>query len=706
MEDGLNFSGLTVDNNGRARFSGLQSGIDLVGIVDQLVQARRIPIDRLEDEIVVNETKMEAYQQLNTLSTAFRGTLDKLRGVISLDNKNNAFEKKQAFANSSRKASLLSNGQTQASPAANLIGVTVSPAAQLGNYTIEVLRTAQAHRVSSESVSSFSDPLSASFAGFTGGTFELNDVEMTIGSNASMADLRDLINSSSSGVQASIVSAGDSEHYLVLTAAETGVDIEFAAGAGSLDALKEIGVLDTNGDVANLLEEAHTALMTAGGLKDKARYQSTSFQNPTNSLDTLSSGLIGNGSFNLSSNGTSFAVNYSSTDNVNDLINNINTAAGIAGSNIVASMEQNVGGSGFRLVIQDSNGDKVTINGDTGDLVSTMAFENPKIIERSSNTVDDLFTGITLNLFQAEAGTEIRIEVDRNLNEVKQSIVDFVDAYNELRVYANAQSQLVAADDQQDEDNQVGLLFGDRALSAVKSTLSTALSTPINGVDTAFSILAQIGVDFIDNQTVDDPILYETLDIDEAKLDEALLNNPEEVRSLFAFRHTSSNASFTVLGFDGQQTYLPSGLNINFSHDGTDFTSIDLDGDSSAVEVNGNSIKIIKGAATGMTIFYNNNGDIQSGGVNIKYTMGFAAKLTSEMDDLLSATGLIKTQEKVLEDLNTTKQSRITELTRRLEDYRTELNRQYTAMEAKISEAETIRQSIEQTASALQGNRK
>jgi flagellar capping protein FliD len=53
-----------VTENGRVRFSGFASGIDFQSAVEGIMEARRIPVDRLETKIEENTAKIDA---LNTL---------------------------------------------------------------------------------------------------------------------------------------------------------------------------------------------------------------------------------------------------------------------------------------------------------------------------------------------------------------------------------------------------------------------------------------------------------------------------------------------------------------------------------------------------------------------------------------------------------------------------------------------------------------
>ena len=94
----LNLNSLTVDESGRVTLSGLGTGIDFVSAVDQMIAARRIPVDRLEANIDSNALKIQAYQDLKLVLSAFQNSLDTLRGAVSLDKTKDDFAAKEPFA--------------------------------------------------------------------------------------------------------------------------------------------------------------------------------------------------------------------------------------------------------------------------------------------------------------------------------------------------------------------------------------------------------------------------------------------------------------------------------------------------------------------------------------------------------------------------------------------------------------------------------
>src|SRR5687768_13218125 len=102
MASNLNLDSIKVDGSGRVSFSGLGSGIDLQGTVDAIIEAKRVPIDRIEQRISDNEAKVAALQDLRSLALNLESAVGQLRGALSFDGSADIFEAKQAFATTTR----------------------------------------------------------------------------------------------------------------------------------------------------------------------------------------------------------------------------------------------------------------------------------------------------------------------------------------------------------------------------------------------------------------------------------------------------------------------------------------------------------------------------------------------------------------------------------------------------------------------------
>jgi flagellar hook-associated protein 2 len=553
----INANSLITDANGRVRFSGLQSGIDFNAAVDSIMQARRIPVDRIEAQIEERTAKLDALSELRTLMTGLRTSLNNLYGRVTLGNAGDLFQTKTTFASTSR-----TDGQT-ASQAGNLLGVSVTNAAEAGAHEVEIDQIARAHRIGGATFSSTGDDLgtaSGAGAGAVAGSFDINGVTVTVESTDTLLSLRDRINAANSGddatgVRASIVSVNSGENVLVLTAEETGQTIALDNETGGI--LAELGISDDGGaTLSNELQSPRTAQFYADGLLDADKWHSQRLSADA----TLSSFGVGAGPFSFEVNGV--AVAYSGTDTVQDLADAINAAAI---PDVSASVTTT--GGATRLEIVGAGGTAVTVANDTGTALADLELTNRQLIERSSNTISDLFAGTTLTLFGAERGTTIRIEVERDLNAIKTGISGFVEAYNALKSFMNQQQ--LSDPDTGEATEETGPLFRNPTLGEIERRLGAILGNGAEGANPTFRVLAQIGVDFVDNDSLTDPLLNDTLQIDETQLDEALLNNIDQIERLFAFDFSSSDPRVQLLGFTGNTTYSAAGYTLNVGNVGS-----------------------------------------------------------------------------------------------------------------------------------------
>ena len=111
-------------------------------------------------------------------------------------------------------------------------------------------------------------------------------------------------------------------------------------------------------------------------------------------------------------------------------------------------------------------------------------------IQRSSNTISDLWTGITLDLKSVpEPNKDITITVSTDGEATSKKVQEYVDAYNKVVDFFTEQSALDG------EGKAKGPLFGDQTLRSMRSTLRNTVGAAVSGTgNAAFQMLAQVGV--------------------------------------------------------------------------------------------------------------------------------------------------------------------------------------------------------------------
>ncbi|MFK7737096.1 MAG: flagellar filament capping protein FliD [Pirellulaceae bacterium] len=159
-----------------------------------------------------------------------------------------------------------------------------------------------------------------------------------------------------------------------------------------------------------------------------------------------------------------------------------------------------------------------------------------------TNQIEDLISGVTLNLRDADASKTISIEVAQDNSSSVAAIDSFVTDFNSIIDFIDQQTAF------NPESNQASPLTGNRSVSVIKNRLLTIVTDSIPS-NSGLSRLSQIGVDVNTSGK---------LELDREKLTQALNGDidtidPNTVRNLFGINGTSSNSSIRFVT-GGQRT--------------------------------------------------------------------------------------------------------------------------------------------------------
>ncbi len=168
-------------------------------------------------------------------------------------------------------------------------------------------------------------------------------------------------------------------------------------------------------------------------------------------------------------------------------------------------------------------------------------------VVRSSNVVDDLIPGVSLEFLRASP-EPVSIDVQPDHEAVKDSVINFVGFYNQLlrdiNILTRSSSDIISEieyfspEEREQAERRLGLLQGDNTLNQVKSRLQMIAMNPYEtraGAD--LRLLAQIGISTnagpIGSRSFDANRLRGYLEINEPVLDQALRDDFQAVRDLF-----------------------------------------------------------------------------------------------------------------------------------------------------------------------------
>ncbi len=352
--------------------AGIGSGLDVTSIVSQLMAIESQPLINLQNKQVKYEAQISAFGQLRSSMASLQQAMENLGTISTLD----------LYKTTSADDSVIT--------------ASAESGADVGNYGIEVVRTADYHKMDSNEAAD-----TDTFGGTAGdsvsvqvGSDPADTVTIDLTTAKTLAEIRDAINDDADnpGVTATIIAGDGGNQRLILTSDSTG--------------------------------EASAMTASYGGTVDLG-------------LTTL-----------------------------NDI--------------------------GGDLSLLDS---EINVDGYN--------------ITRATNTIDDVLTGVTLNLQSADPGNAHSVNVERDNSAVSLRIQAFADAYDSLRAEIQIQRS--------------GQLGSDSVLLSLERQLQDVLNEA--ATSGAFSYLAEVGVTMEKDGT---------MTVDTTRLDAALQDNFDDVAQLFA----------------------------------------------------------------------------------------------------------------------------------------------------------------------------
>ncbi|MGX5100256.1 flagellar filament capping protein FliD [Enterobacter cloacae] len=179
---------------------------------------------------------------------------------------------------------------------------------------------------------------------------------------------------------------------------------------------------------------------------------------------------------------------------------------------------------------------------------------NGNLVTRSSNTINDLITGVTLELREVSELKDPTLDPDEpdsyktesltiteDTSNVKKLIEEFVKNYNSYLSTVASATKYTAPDrdsntgDLAQPDPSNGALFSDGSLRRLTSQLKSTVTGSYSDVNDVIQSLGSIGITVTFDGKIGDERTgtLGTLTIDNKKLDAALKDNPKAVEALF-----------------------------------------------------------------------------------------------------------------------------------------------------------------------------
>ena len=476
---------------------GVGSGMDIKVIAQSLADAKVLPQkQRVEADIEQYNARVSGYSALNY-------------GLSIVENALNVLNDKNDF-----------NVITSVSSDSSAVTVEADSDATTGRHEIEVSRLAYAQRSAS--------------AGFSAGTATINsgnafNVNMTVGGVTTTVQLNNsaqLTESSAFSSNTQSLNGGSAlEVELTINGSKSTLSVNAGSDTpqGIIDAINGAGLgVTASFDGSNKIQ-----LVGSQGASNAFTIDVTQPDSPGTD-DGASLGLsftntqsASSGAAAASPNGVVYAINQqTSTTGISAEL--INTGIGSNPYRIVLTGETGADNS-FSVTVTN-----VSDNSTVSDLAFSTTLQsaqdsqftvNGLQIERDSNSVDDVVTGLTFS-FTEVTSSPVTIDLTRDTTTIKDNITGLVNAYNEFVDVIN-----LVQDADSDDEEFGGTLINEQMVRQIKDkvyrTLVDTSSTPGDDI----TALRDLGIE-VDR--------YGKLQLDESDLNDALLNKFDQVVTMFS----------------------------------------------------------------------------------------------------------------------------------------------------------------------------
>ncbi len=266
--------------------------------------------------------------------------------------------------------------------------------------------------------------------------------------------------------------------------------------------------------------------------------------------------LVGGGDLTLDIGTESFTIAGAGSltlaglrDAINDAADNVGVTASIvsenSSNNYLVLTSQNTGTENA-ITLTGTAADVANLNPTSinvaADLDSRIIVDNSFTVTRSSNTISDAITGVTLELNAVSTGN-VNLKLERDSEAVTEVVQEFVDTYNALKETLNGL--------------RTGELKGDSALLGIENSLRNVFNTAPTGLTTQYKYLVEIGVSFdkTGKLTLDSEDLNNAINNDYDGLAEIFANDSQG----YAFRLKA--AADSILDVDGLIDARKDGIN-------------------------------------------------------------------------------------------------------------------------------------------------
>ncbi|SYZ73576.1 hypothetical protein TRIP_C30013 [Candidatus Zixiibacteriota bacterium] len=446
---------------GTQSIQGIISNLDTNSIIDTIIKSERQPATLLEKDKALKTQQVAAYQAIAAKFLALKTSVASLM-------RNGSFDLANINVSDDTVLSATADGQVKS-----------------GTYRMRVLSLATNHQLATQGF----DSATTNILGTGTITISIGDkspttINIADGQN-SLIGIKNAINNAHIGVTASIINDGTSSkaYRLLLTADKTGaknkINISTALSGGEN--------IDLTGSSFDNPEETSFSSSSTAGVTLGSTAVYTGNQNKTYTFTVAGNGVQTIGSDNIVLNWTDGTNSGSIVVNQADTEYEL-TGTGADGLKLTFSAGNLTAGDSFQVntfapLLQKAGDAQIAIGADNTDSGS------PIIINSDTNTFEDVIPGIRVDIKKlSDPGSSITIKTDIDTTGIKNLITGFIDKYNDAMKFIDDQNTY------NQDTKESGVLFSDFSLQVMQSSLRSAATSIVKGLDKQFNSLSSIGI--------------------------------------------------------------------------------------------------------------------------------------------------------------------------------------------------------------------
>lgn len=352
----------------------------------------------------------------------------------------------------------------------------------------------------------------------------------------------------------------------------------------------------------------------------------------------------------------------------------------------------------FTTVFPGSGG--VTVTQDQAALDASIEF-NGTTITRSSNTIDDIITGVTFELLNAEAGTELTVDITQDTSTASSQIQNFIANINQFLIFSSNQQ---ARDPGTGEPLPTAFLFDSPLLKTINSSVQTILKSSISTISGAYNDITDLGYsqELFEGEQIDgNPNTPSTsLLTEDGSLGTKLINNFDDIKQLFELQFNATGAndilalasttrSISLTNFtvtvdtsqaEGQRVLITPSVGSAFYAEFDPYDDNDLSAGGTIIGVDGTAL-------AGARFVYTGDG---TDTISATISEGLGQKFYNLVQDQVSSLGSIDDQILLLQERNDDIDTEVADLQEEINDFELTLRDRYAQLEAAIAEANGV----------------